>query len=282
MTAPRLILFILAFSVGMAPAFAQEAPAIKLAPHRAIYKVTLASAKNTVGIHDVSGTMLFEITDACDGWAVQQHMHLRFSFPEGDTSQVASDIVTWESKDGRQFHFNVKRDSNDKENELFKGRASVDDQGGAVRYTLPAEKGDAQLSKDTIFPMYHTQQLIQKAMTGEKLFSRRVFDGSDEEGIADVSAFIGDALDSKKKDDGLSEELLKKPLLSAHKVWPMRLAFYPLQAGKDAGEPDYEMDLMMQDNGVARIMTIDYGDFAVTGTLLQIEEGQALACPGAQ
>jgi hypothetical protein len=236
--------------------------------------------KNGVGLSDVAGTMLFDITDTCDGWAVQQHMQLGFSLPEGETSQVASNIVTWESKDHRQFLFNVKRNSNEKEDETFKGRAVMSGESGLVHYTVPAAKDDIELVKETVFPMHHTQLLIQKAKDGEKLFSRRVFDGSDEEGLADVSAFMGEALGDKKKDEGLSEDILKKPLLAGHKVWPMRLAFYPVVEGKDAGEPDYEMDLVMQDNGVARIMTIDYGDFAVTGTLAQIEEGQAFACSG--
>lgn len=73
--------------------------------------------------------MFFELTDACDGWAVQQHMKLRFSFPEGEASEAASDIVTWEAKVADKFNFNVRRISNGKDDENYKGRATLTAQG---------------------------------------------------------------------------------------------------------------------------------------------------------
>lgn len=252
-----------------------------LTPHRAIYAVTLAHTKNGVGIHDVSGKMFFELTDACDGWAVQQHMQLRFAFPEGDMSEVASDIVTWEAKDGKKFNFNVRRVTNGKEDENYKGRASMEANGGIAHYTTPADKADVEIPASALFPMAHTSMIVQKAKAGDKLFTRRVFDGSDEEGSADVSAFIGTPLDPKADAD-LAESLRGNPLLAGHKAWPTRLAFYSLggDSKSETGEPDYEMDMLMQDNGIARSMTIDYGDFSVAGVLVSLEKGPSFECNG--
>ncbi|MDD3181735.1 MAG: DUF1849 family protein [Alphaproteobacteria bacterium] len=259
---------------------AQDSAALSLAPHRAIYTVTLASAKQGVGIHDVSGQMFFDLTDACDGWAVQQHMQLRFAFPEGDMSEVASDIVTWESKDSSKFNFNVRRVSNGKEDENFKGRATLGEQGGEAQYTVPADKPVIAISSGTLFPMAHTSLIIEKAKAGEKLFSKRVFDGSDAAGAAIVSAFIGPALETKADGD-LAEGLRNNPLLIGHKAWPTRLAFYPVTEKRaESGEPDYEMDMVMQDNGIARMMTIDYGDFSVAGVLVKVEQGESFPCSG--
>jgi hypothetical protein len=53
------------------------------------------------------------------------------------------------------------------------------------------------------------------------------------------------------------------------------MAFFKLNT--DTGAPDYEMNLNLLSNGVARRMQIDYGDFSVTGNLVEIE---ALPSPG--
>lgn len=278
--------FLIACALGLvgasAPSLAQiaPAPASMVTPHRAIYTVSLANAKSGVGIHDVSGTMFFDLTDACDGWAVQQHMQLRFAFPEGEISEVASDIISWEAKDSSKFNFNVRRMTNGKEDESFKGRATKDDKGGVAHYTVPEGKEDNAIPAGTLFPMAHTSMIIEKAKAGEKLFSKRVFDGSDVEGAADVSTFIGAPLDVKADAD-LAAGLRKNPLLAGHKAWPTRLAFYPLtDQNKETGEPDYEMDMVMQDNGIARMMTIDYGDFSVAGVLVEIQKGESFPCTG--
>lgn len=263
-----------------APAQDYPAPTPVVTPHRAIYTVSLANAKGGVGVHDVTGTMFFDLKDACEGWAVQQHMQLRFSFSGDEASEVASDIVTWETKDSSKFNFNVRRVTNGKEDESFKGRATKDETGGVAHYTVPEGKADNIIPAGALFPIAHTSMIIEKAKAGEKLFTKRVFDGSDAQGAADVSTFIGAPLDAKADAD-LAEGLRKNPLLTGHKAWPARLAFYPSGASnKETGEPDYEMDMVMQDNGIARTMTIDYGDFSVAGVLVEIEKGETFPCAG--
>ena len=128
-----------------------------------------------------------------------------------------------------------------------------------------------------MFPSAHTVLIIQKAQSGEKMFLRPVFDGSDEAGIAQVSAFIGAVTDSKATPD-LAASLRKNALLEG-KAWPVRLAFF--EPKESAGTPDYEMDMVLQPNGVARSMRIDYGDFIVGGTLEKIEPLKPTSCPEA-
>ncbi len=257
-----------------APGWA-ETRAPKIAPHRAIYRMSLSKVKNGSAILGVSGTMLFDWSDACDGWAIQQHMKLRFSYAEGDEGEVDSAVVTWESKDGKKYHFNVRRLVGGQEDEVFRGRAIRDDKGeGEARYAVPKEKKPVKLSPDMLFPSAHTEMILQKAAAGEKLFTRPVFDGSDEAGYALVSAFIGARAD-KPKDEEISPELRGNPLLEGP-AWPVRLAFYI--PDDQTGEPDYEMDLMLQANGVARSMNIDYGDFSVSGVLASVESVPGVSC----
>jgi hypothetical protein len=254
-------------SDGEAKAAAPGDPAkVKVMPHRAIYTMSLASVKNGSNITGVSGRMLFEWADVCDGWAVQQHLQLHFSYAEGDESDVTSTVVSWESKDGKRYNFNVRRVSDGKETDLYRGKAVMNSDGGLVTYSEPPNK-TMKLSADTIFPSAHTEVLIQKAQTGEKLFTRRVFDGSDEDGSNDISAFIGPEQVHWQETE-MNPKLKNNPILD-QSAWPVRMAFFKLDT--ETGEPDYEMNLTLLANGVARDMLLDYGDFAVSGTLSDIE-----------
>ena len=257
---------------------AAPAPDAKAAitPHRAVYDLSLTSAKNGSNISDVSGRMVFEWRDVCDGWAVQQHLQLHFSYAEGDESTVTSSELSWESRDGKQYNFNVRRVTDDKPPEIFRGKATMNDQGGTVTYTVPEGK-TAQLPPGTLFPSSHTRMILQKAAAGEKLFTRRVFDGSDEQGSNDVSVFI-DPTQARWQDAGLPAALKDNPLMNAAS-WPVRMAFYNLQT--ETGEPDYEMDLNLLSDGIARSMRIDYGDFVVSGSLAAVEPLPAPSCSGA-
>ena len=249
---------------------------VKIMPHRAIYTMSLASVKNGSNITGVSGRMLFEWSDVCDGWAVQQHLQLHFSYAQGDESDVTSTVISWESKDGKRYNFNVRRVSDGKETDLFRGKAVMGADGGLVTYSMPKDK-TTKLTKETIFPSAHTEVLIRKAEAGEKLFTRRVFDGSDEEGISDISAFIGSEIADAVKAAAGNPKLKNNPLLDPP-AWPVRMAFFKLDT--ETGEPDYEMNLSLLANGVARSMQLDYGDFSVSGTLTNIEPLPSNNCHG--
>lgn len=251
--------------------------AIHITPHRAIYRMSLASVKNGSPIVNVSGKMLYDWEDTCDGWAIQQHLSLRFQYAEGDDTEVNSSVLSWESKDEKKYRFQVRRISDGKESENFKGIATLGAKGGLATYSLPKDKANVKLPEETIFPTAHTRMILNRALAGDKMFTRRVFDGSDEEGAADVSAFIG----ARKVDEGtpdLAPSVRDNPLLK-EPYWPVRLSFYkPDTTSGASGLPDYEMDLMLQNNGVARFMRIDYGDFVVQGILVGLEPAPTFSC----
>jgi hypothetical protein len=272
-----------AAAIGTAPEKAPSAAAaqpeqigstkIAITPHRAIYDMSLTSVKNGSNIAGVSGHMLFEWADVCDGWAIQQHLKLHFSYAEGDESDVTSTEVTWESKDGKRYSYNVRRVTDGKETENYRGKATLEDKGGEVTYTVPEGK-TAKLPPGSLFPTAHTETILQKALAGERFFTRRVFDGSDDVGSNDVSVFI-DPPKAHWLTTEADPKLKQNPLLD-ETAWPVRMAFFKIDT--ETGEPDYEMDLTLLANGVARSMRIDYGDFSVTGNLSAIEPLPAPHC----
>jgi hypothetical protein len=74
----------------------------------------------------------------------------------------------------------------------------------------------------------------------------------------------------------MDPKLKTNPLLE-QPAWPVRMAFYKLNT--ETGEPDYEMNLTLLANGVARDMQLDYGDFSVSGVLTHIEPLPSAGCP---
>ncbi|MFA6280171.1 MAG: DUF1849 family protein [Bdellovibrionales bacterium] len=282
-------LFLIAFWLSLAvPCVAQEkagagavAPlasvvAPSVVPHKALYKMRLGKTKASNGVAAIDGMMAFDWQDTCDGWAVQQTMQLHISYAEGEASDIVSPAATWESKDGRSFEFQVKRLVGGEEDEAFRGRVKLDEKRkGVAHYSVPMDKKDIAINGDVVFPAAHTLMILQKAQAGEKMFSQRVFDGADVEGIVDISAFIGPRLE-RRDEATIVAELKGNPLLT-EQAWPMRLAFY--KPDRPDSEPDYEMAMLMQPNGIARSISIDYADFTIEGSLVKLESYPAYTCP---
>lgn len=267
-----------------APAPPAEAPVvapapITIAPHRAVYAMRLLSARNGSDVTGVDGRMQFEWNDVCDGWTTTQATQLVFSYSDGDTEHVDSTQSTWEAKDGGAFRFNYRRASDGKETELYRGKATMTADGGEAVYSEPADKR-VMLEKGTLFPSAHTVEILGRAAVGEAFFSRRVFDGTDEAGMSDVSAFS-----SLRPTAPLAEppRVRGKKTFATAKDSPLlqgaaravRLAYFP-PGDASSGTPDYEMDMDLLPNGVAKSMQVDYGDFAVIAIL---EDVKALPAP---
>jgi hypothetical protein len=103
---------------------------------------------------------------------------------------------------------------------------------------------------------------VDAARKGEKILSRIVFDGASEEGMFEINAVIG----------GLTPVATPNPKLVFSpntKYWPMRLAFFSMKAGVEL--PDYQTTVHLLENGIARELLLDYGNFKIRGTLDKVE-----------
>ncbi len=237
--------------------------------------MSLDSSKTSSNVSDISGRMLFEWRDVCDGWALQQRLQLHFSYIDDDDQDIVSSELTWESKDGKLYNFNIRRVSNGQETDNYHGKASQNPDGSiSVSYASPNEKTET-LPAGTLFPTAHTLLILQQASKGDKFFTRHVFDGFDEDGSNDISAFIMPMRPIAKS--SLPKTKGKKNAALSDSAWPVHLAFF--SDSSETGEPDYEMDMSLFPSGVAYDMKIDYGDFSVAGKLESVQPLQTQACP---
>ncbi|MCB9947854.1 MAG: cell envelope integrity EipB family protein [Rhodospirillaceae bacterium] len=249
-------------------AIVHAAAAAEIAPHRAIYDVELSQLRSGTSVSDVDGQMMFQWSDSCDAWVVEQRYNLDFLYQEGQGVHVSTSYATWESKDGLSFTFNLRRLANGVVEEELRGKANLEGTGaeGLASFRLPDDLS-VGLPAGTLFPTAHTIELIDRAAAGEWFFVATFFDGSEAEGVTELSAVIGDRRDA---DPDAAEPLLAGP------SWPVQMAFF--SASGDGATPEYEIAARLYANGVIDHILIDYGDFVMEAQLSEIESLPASGC----
>lgn len=277
------------------PAASAPGGGVQIAAHRALYMMTLAHAKTDSGVTGAQGEMGYQWGETCNGWTVEQRYKLTINYAESHDVNIDSNFVTWESKDGLSYRFNQKETRNGTVDEEIRGSAQLEGpgKGGTITFEKPQPQ-TMKLPPGALFPSAHTILLIQKAKEGQDFVARQVFDGATVEGAVLVSAVIGKKIEPNVKpaadpkadpkgaadmkggaaapdakntasapDPSLGDPILQQP------AWHIRLAFFPSNPNTET--PDYELGMLLLDNGVSRDMTIDYGDYTIRAKLAKIE-----------
>lgn len=237
---------------------------LALAPHAAVYEMTLLSSREGSGVIDVKGQMRYQQERTCDGWIVLNHTDLLISNTDSAPVQSVWRFDAFESLDGSRYRFHARSMINGVETDLVSGLA--DAAAGSVTFTHP-EESTAELPPDILFPMIHTVRLIENAKNGRKLFSAPLFDGTGEDSLYDVNAVIRPSVD-------IEAELPDQDLLDLP-AWRVSLAFFN---EKDPILPELEMSMDYHANGVASNMSQDYGEFALRAKLVKLQRLPDPAC----
>jgi EipB-like len=245
-------------AVSVAPAHAGGLNAA-LAAHRAIYSLTLSGSRGS-DVVAASGTMGYEVIDACDGWAVRQRLSMTLTNTDGQDIKMVSDYATWEAKDGLKFRFHMKQTTDTAVTSQTDGDAKLESHGGPgeAHYTVP-EDTIKPLPPGTLFPMAHTSAILAGAQSGKKFLALPLFDGTDDSGAEDSSVVV---LDWKKP------EASKFPLLSELPSTRVRLAFFDRNTKSEV--PSYQVGMRYWENGVADNLQMDFGDFVMDAKMTDL------------
>jgi len=258
------LMLVAAMSAPLSPAAADA----WFTPHRGLYRMSLISAENSSGIVGASGEMYFEWTDTCDGWNVNQHTSLFLASSQDKSNQIGLTFSGWEAKDGLELRFHASHMSDGVVIDNVAGEAHLSSAGGrgTVKYSAP--KGMAvALPEGTLFPSEYSRRMMARMNEGAKGYSALMFDGSSIEGTYDVTTFF--AAPRQRALPGAGDEA-GGAAAEKEKVWPIRMAYFPLQGGDV--EPDFEVGALINGQGVAHRYDIDYGNFAVRAELERYEE----------
>jgi hypothetical protein len=279
MSSPRLRAALVVLAAMTGSTGAESANGILLAPHRAVYDMTLGTSRSGSSVTAVTGRMVFEITgSACEGYTQNMRFVTEMRSNEGEPVLSDQRSSTWEDGQGRIFRFNTTQLRNQKPAETTVGDANRAGPAGEVKVdiTKPA-KSSKTLASGTFFPVQHSIALLEAAKSGKDKFRADIYDGSEKgEKAYDTSARIG-----KMMPPGANASL---PSLKASDplermpAWPVTISYYERgQSGQDA-TPVYELSFVFFENGVSRRLVIDYGDFSIKGELSRIDFLEPTKC----
>lgn len=261
-----------------APAAAQPAAGVQLAPHRAVYELTLKQSRGSGGgISEVRGRIVYQFTgDACDGYALNFRQVTEIGNGEGQTNVSDLRSETWEDGSGKSFRFQAKNFLNDQLDRDTDGKAERAQDGVKVTVSKPKPVSNSYEAQ-TLFPTEHLVKIIEAARKETKLVQAPVYDGSEAgDKTFDTMTVIGKALDTPPAD---IEAQAKKPELDKEVYWPVAISYFE-RGKKTEGEqtPDYQMSFKLYANGVSRDLRIDYGEFVLDGQLKELEFLKPTAC----
>ena len=218
----RLPILTLCAALVAAPLAASE-----LVGHRAIYKLTLETARGDV--IGATGTMGYEVIDACDAWAVRQRLAINITSRDGSDGDLAADYTTWESKDGLRLRFRMRQSTDDMLVTDLAGTAKLDSVGGEgeATYAVPADTVK-KLPAGTMFPTAHPELILESAKAGKRFLAVPLFDGTNAEGAQDSTVAI----------TGWSAPAtMQWPELSTLPSTRVRIAFFDREGSKQQPDP---------------------------------------------
>ena len=257
----------IALAALLAPVLASRSAAedaVRLAPHRAVYDLSLAKSTGSRSVESARGRIAFDFTgDACAGYALKYRQVTIMESAE--TGERTSDLrtATIEDGEGKAFQFKTDSDSGSKK-EAVEGQAERrGDAGIAVRLKQP-KRDSFTFDGEAVFPTAHMRRLVEAARAGQTTLTIKVFDGSEDgRKIYDTLAVIGrriepghgNALEAAAHQEGLAK--LAR--------WPVTLSYFT--PGEGERTPVYVLSFDLYENGVSRALLLDYGDFALKGEM---------------
>ncbi len=256
-----------AVMIGFAARPAHSDDAVPMLAHRALYKLDVETVRGG-DVGAAGGSMAYEVTDVCDGWATRQRLTLALTNRDGQEIEMISDYATLESKDGLSLQFRMRQTTDTAVTEQVEGTAKLEGpgQGGTIHYTVPEPK-DVQLPPGTLFPMKHTEAIIGGAEAGKKFLALPIFDGTSDRGAQDSFIVLGNWGKTARA---------AYPLLARLDSGKVHVSFFDRnpKPSKDkvAGSPDYEVGMTYYANGVADDLHMDFGDFLMQGKLAEFTE----------
>jgi hypothetical protein len=255
---------------SVAPSLA-AGEAIVLVPHRAIYDMSLATSRGGSGVTQVSGRMVYELTgSACEGYT--QNMRFVTQMVNQSGTAVLTDLrsSSWEEGNGKRFRFNSSQYRDEKATDVTAGDAARTNTADDIKVELtkPAKKG-LSLSARVHFPVQHSIALLKAAQAGKSLFRADLYDGSEKgEKVYDTVSAIG-----RRMAPGGNRKLpvvKNAERLDQLPAWPVSIGYFEPGSDKTDAVPVYELTFLFFENGVSRKLFIDYGEFAIRGTLKDI------------
>lgn len=250
-------------SAVLVPATSVQAASVQLAPHRAVYAVALEEATDRSGINDMRGRIVYEFRgSACEGYTTSFRFVTQIAARAG--SRVTDQqTTTFEDAAGETFRFVTRTFVDQRPDRTIEGTAQRGDAATIVTLTEPEDE-EFELAP-AAFPTAHMIDLIERAASGERFYERKLFDGSDDaDKVMTTTVIIGPEKSGDDDDEDAIGAVSDTPFRN------VSVAYFD-EVAEGEGLPEYSIAFKMHDNGITRSLSMDYGDFVLSGTMEELE-----------
>ncbi len=246
--------------------YANAAGVSVLAPHRAVYDLELKDASDRSGIRGLKGRMVYDFNgSACEGFTTTFRYVTKIN--NGEVDRVADQqTTTFESGDGKEFRFLTKNFVDEKLDKETRGSAVENTDGLAVEVTKPAEA--TYKLEDSFFPTTHLVDMLTRAEKGERLYEANIFDGTED---ADRTLTTTVIIGEKNKAAAEGEDKAIGQTIPGKDYFPVSISYFDPKSDKGEEEPIYQIGFKLYQNGITRDLVMDYGDFSMTGKLVDLK-----------
>jgi hypothetical protein len=251
------------------PAMAQER--VVLVPHRAIYDLALDNGKPARDITTARGRIAFDFSgDACDGYALSFRQVTELT-SEGGPRVIDARTTSFEEGDSRSYRFKTESSTAGAPPDVVDGTAKKGEAGYEVQLRAP----QAETHRETgaaMFPNEQMKAVIQAAREGKSTFNVRLYDGANTgKEVYDTLSVIG-----RKIATPATEAPLRRPEFEKLTRWPVTISYFKVGSGETT--PAYTVSFELYENGVTGAIRLDYGSFALRGTLTRLDLLPASDC----
>lgn len=251
----------------------QASSASPLAPHRAVYELSLLKASGNNAPVAASGRIVYDFTgSACEGYTVAFRQYTELTPPEGDARPSDMRSTTFESADHKTFRFRVEHLENNAVGRIIDGSATRSGDGAlSLELRRPAPM-QADMDQDAVFPTDMMIQALKAAQEGRAILPLRVFDGSDGgDKVYHTMSVIG-----KPTTQPLGDVTKSMPAMKDMRRWNVRVSYFDVE--KVDAPPVYVLGFQMWENGVSSDLIIDYGDFQLKGEMTTLDMLRVRPC----
>jgi hypothetical protein len=268
--------WLLAQPAGAAPATAIPA-AQELATHRAVYELTLKTARGNSAPSAARGRILYDFSgNACEGYVLKFRQVSELD--QGEGKIVLSDLrsTTWEDGEAKTFRFNSENYVNEKLIEAVIGHAQRLAAGVAVTLTKPGDR-KIDLAAPVVFPTEHMRLILSAAREGKTILEVPVYDGADTgTKIYNTLTVIGAPIPPDKNVP--TDATVGQRQLAGMKRWPVTISYFDGSAKPGDQEPLYAISFETYENGISRALVLDYNTFSISGEMTRLEITDSKPC----
>ncbi len=251
-----------------------------LAPHRAIYDLSLLESRDRSGVKQASGRLVYEFTrTGCHSFTLNYRQVLSIAGgDDGKGGVIDFRSSTVEDDEAKTFSFTSTSQIAGGQVTKMGGLAErLAD--GKIHVTIqdPAPR-EVTLPASVLFPTEHLRRILAAARNDDFSLQADVYDGGEPGDAASPSLTMIGAV---RQPGETNPDALSAPAgLDKLPRWPISVSYFD-QKPSTGGEqtPKFIFAAEVYENGISRALRLDYGSFVVSGKLVGLEKLSADDCP---